>query len=85
MAALNLPFAKAIQSLEPTLDGAGSAVGPPPLGGIDARLEFGAFRQVVLAGRAEMPAFPDLAGSSLDELFAFLSSASGTGRRSAGG
>ena len=67
-----------------TLDGVGSAVGPPPLGGIDARLEFGAFRQVVLAGRAEMPAFPDLAGSSLDELFAFLSSASGTGRRSAG-
>ncbi len=66
-----------------SLDGAGSGVGPPALGGINTRIAFGAFRQVVLTGRAEMPAFPDLNGSSLDELFAFLSSASGASRGSA--
>jgi quinoprotein glucose dehydrogenase len=67
-----------------TLEDAGSRVGPPPLGGINARMQFSAFRQVVLTGRAEMPAFSDLNGSSLDELFAFLSSASWAGRESAG-
>jgi quinoprotein glucose dehydrogenase len=67
-----------------SLDQAGSGAGPSPLGGIDARMEFAAFRQVVLTGRGEMPAFPDLNGTPLDELFAFLSAGSEPGRGRAG-
>ena len=62
------------------MDAAGSAGGPPALAGINSRFEFDAFRQVVLAGRAEMPAFPDLDGPALNTLFTFLGSANGTGR-----
>ena len=53
------------------IDGAGSAGGPPPLAGTN-RLGFDAFRQVVLAGRTEMPAFADLEGPALTALHAFL-------------
>jgi quinoprotein glucose dehydrogenase len=55
------------------VNGAGSPVGPPALAGIDRRVAFDAFRQVVLAGRAEMPAFADLDGTSLNAVYAFLS------------
>jgi quinoprotein glucose dehydrogenase len=59
-----------------TLDATRSGGGAPPLAGIGARFQFDAFRQIVLSGRGEMPAFRDLSGSALDELFSFLSSAS---------
>jgi quinoprotein glucose dehydrogenase len=60
------------------VNGARSAAGPPTLAGINRRLDFEAFRQVVLAGRAEMPAFADLDGSTLTALFAFLGKENGT-------
>jgi quinoprotein glucose dehydrogenase len=60
------------------VNGAGSGIGPPALASIDRRFEFDAFRQVVLAGRAEMPAFPDLDATSLNALFAFLGDPDGT-------
>jgi glucose dehydrogenase len=53
-------------------NGAG-AVGPPALAGINTRMDLDAFRQVVLTGRAEMPAFPGLSGAEVSAVFGFLS------------
>jgi quinoprotein glucose dehydrogenase len=47
--------------------------GPPSLGGIDGRFTFDSFRQIVLAGRAEMPAFPNLDNEGLTALYTYLS------------
>jgi len=53
-------------------EGIGSASGPPALTGIGARLGVNAFRQVVLAGRGEMPAFSDLDNSAISALLEYL-------------
>jgi quinoprotein glucose dehydrogenase len=58
-------------------NGAGSALGPPKLAGVNTRLAFDAFRQVVLAGKAQMPAFPDVDNTALTAMFAFLSDPAG--------
>jgi quinoprotein glucose dehydrogenase len=60
------------------VNGARPAGGPPTLAGVDRRLDFEGFRQVVLAGRAEMPAFADLDSGALKALFAFLGTQNGT-------
>jgi quinoprotein glucose dehydrogenase len=57
-------------------DGTGSPAGPPALAG-DRRLNMDAFRQIVLSGRADMPAFGDLDAASIAALHAFLGSPSG--------
>ena len=57
-------------------NGHGSPAGPPALAG-DRRLELDAFRQIVLSGRADMPAFGDLDTASIAALHAFLGSPSG--------
>jgi quinoprotein glucose dehydrogenase len=57
----------------------GSSMGPPALAGINARFRFDSFRQVVLAGRAEMPAFSDLDDASLTALYGYLSGLTGSG------
>jgi quinoprotein glucose dehydrogenase len=57
-----------------TIDAANATVGPPPLAGIGSKLPLNAFRQVVLSGRGEMPAFRDVDGQPLVELFTFLNS-----------
>jgi quinoprotein glucose dehydrogenase len=52
-------------------NGEGSAGGPPPVAG-SSRLTLEAFRQIVLTGRAEMPAFSDLDAQAIGALHAFL-------------
>jgi len=64
--------------------GAGSTMGPPRIAEIDSRMAFDAFRVVVLSGRAQMPAFPDLDDAALTALFAYLSNPGG-GRAGRGG
>jgi quinoprotein glucose dehydrogenase len=59
------------------VNGAGAESGPPALAGVKSRLGFASFRQVVLAGRAEMPAFPDLDNTSLNALLAYLDNPDG--------
>jgi quinoprotein glucose dehydrogenase len=59
-------------------NGAGSGLGPPALANIGARLGFDSFRQIVLAGRAEMPAFPDLDNAALNSLYGYLGAPSGS-------
>ena len=59
--------------------GASSGLGPPALANIGARLGFDSFRQVVLAGRAEMPAFSDLDNAALNALYGYLGNPSGSG------
>ena len=54
-------------------NGKGSGGGPPALAG--SRLELDAFRQIVVTGRADMPAFGDLDAAAIAALHAFLSSA----------
>jgi quinoprotein glucose dehydrogenase len=61
------------------VNGTGSAGGPPPLARTN-RIAFDAFRQVVLAGKGEMPAFTDLEDTALNALYAFLGSPNGTDR-----
>jgi quinoprotein glucose dehydrogenase len=56
-----------------------SSGGIPALVG-PGRLPFDEFRQTVLIGRGEMPAFADLDVAALDALYAFLGSATGTSR-----
>jgi quinoprotein glucose dehydrogenase len=53
-------------------NGAGGGAGVPRIAGINARLEFAAFRQTVLGGRGEMPAF-SLDNAALTALYRFLS------------
>jgi quinoprotein glucose dehydrogenase len=65
-------------------NGAGASVGPPRLAGINSRLGFDAFRLVVLSGRGQMPAFPDLDDAALNALFEYLGNPGG-GRASRGG
>ena len=48
------------------VNGVRSGSGPPALAGVGSRLGFDAFRRVVLSGRAEMPAFPDLDNTDFD-------------------
>ena len=55
--------------------GAGSGSGPPALANVGARLGTANFRQVVLAGRAEMPAFADLGDSAINALLEYLGTA----------
>ncbi len=57
--------------------GAGSASGPPALTDIGARLGANAFRQVVVAGRGEMPGFADLDSSAISALLEFLNKSKG--------
>ena len=52
-------------------DGKGSAGGPPPLAGSN-RLDLEAFRQVVVSGRGDMPAFADLDAAATGALHSFL-------------
>ena len=54
------------------IKGIRSGSGPPALAGADARIGFDTFRQVVLSGRAEMPAFPDLDNATLNAILSFL-------------
>jgi len=58
-------------------EGAGSVSGPPALANIGARLGPGVFRQVVLGGRAEMPAFPDLDSAAISALLEYLAKPNG--------
>ena len=58
-------------------NGVGSAGGPPAVAGKN-RLAFEEFRQVVAAGKGEMPAFSDLDAASIAALHAFLGAASPT-------
>ena len=60
-------------------NGQGSAGGPPAVAG-SSRLELEPFRQVVVSGRAEMPAFADLDAAAINALHAFLQNPSGTER-----
>ena len=57
-------------------NGQGSAGGPPALGG-RGRFELDAFRQVVVAGRGEMPAFADMNTAAITALHTFLDSRGG--------
>jgi glucose dehydrogenase len=59
-------------------NGEGSAGGPPPVAG--SRLTLEAFRQVVVTGRADMPAFTDLDGEAIAALHAFLENPQRTDR-----
>jgi quinoprotein glucose dehydrogenase len=52
-------------------NGAGSAGGPPALGGA-SRIAFEAFRQATRAGKGKMPAFADLDDMAVSALYAFL-------------
>ena len=56
------------------------ASGPPALTNIGARLGPGVFRQVVLGGRAEMPAFPDLDSAAISALLEYLAKPNGKGQ-----
>lgn len=58
-------------------DRAGS-VAVPSVVGITRRLNFLEFRQLVLNGKGEMPAFPDLDGAGFTALYARLSELDGT-------
>ena len=58
-------------------NGQGSAGGPPAVAG-SSRLELEPFRQVVVSGRAEMPAFADLDAAAINAIHAFLQNPSGT-------
>jgi quinoprotein glucose dehydrogenase len=60
-------------------NGEGWAGGPAALAGTN-RLPFDEFRQIVLTGRAEMPAFADLDAAALDALYTFLGTSNGAGR-----
>jgi glucose dehydrogenase len=60
-------------------DRAGSA-GGPTLAGIGTRLALEDFRQVVLAGRGQMPAFPNLDDQNVSSLFTFLGGVNPAGR-----
>jgi quinoprotein glucose dehydrogenase len=62
----------------------GAAAGGPPLTGIGARMAYQDFRQVVLAGRGRMPAFPALDEATTTALFTFLGGRVGGGGRGAG-
>jgi quinoprotein glucose dehydrogenase len=57
------------------IKGVRSGSGPPALAGAGSRLGFDTFRRVVLSGRAEMPAFPDLDNTTLNAILNFLGSA----------
>jgi quinoprotein glucose dehydrogenase len=59
-------------------NGVRSGSGPPALAGVGSRMGFDAFRRVVLTGRAEMPAFPDLDNTTLNAILTFLGNAGGT-------
>jgi len=56
-------------------NGKGSGSGPPALAGTG--LELDAFRQIVVTGRADMPAFGDLDAAAIAALHGFLSTPSG--------
>src|SRR5204862_3085598 len=58
-------------------NGEGSAGGPPALAG-RGRFQLDAFRQIVIAGRAKMPAFADLNAAAIAALHAFLDSRGGS-------
>jgi len=58
-------------------NGEGSAGGPPALAG-RGRFEPDAFRQIVVAGRAKMPAFGDLNATAIAALHTFLDNRGGT-------
>jgi len=64
-------------------NGEGYGGGPPALAGIN-RLPFDAFRQIVLTGQAEMPAFRDLDAGAIDSLYAFLGTPNGASRVAGG-
>ena len=51
--------------------------GPPALAGIGGRVTFEEFRHVVLSGRGEMPAFPDLDNATLKAILTFVGGSSG--------
>ena len=57
------------------VNGVRSGSGPPALRGAGSRLGFDTFRRVVLSGRAEMPAFPDLDNATLNAMLTFLGNA----------
>jgi quinoprotein glucose dehydrogenase len=59
------------------VNGVRSGSGPPALAGVGGRLGFDEFRQIVLGGRAEMPAFRDLDNATLTAILAFLGAPSG--------
>jgi len=59
------------------VNGVRSGSGPPALAGAGSRLGFDAFRRVVLNGRAEMPAFPDVDSTTLNAILTFLGNAGG--------
>jgi quinoprotein glucose dehydrogenase len=58
-------------------NGQGSTGGPPALAGRN-RLELDAFRRVVVAGRAKMPAIRDLDTAAIAAVHAFLGNAAGS-------
>lgn len=58
------------------VNGAGSAGGPPALAGTN-RIAFDAFRQAVVSGKGEMPAFTDVEDTALTALYTFLGSPNG--------
>jgi quinoprotein glucose dehydrogenase len=58
------------------INGAGSGGGVPALAG-GSRLEADAFRQVVVRGKGEMPAFADLDVAAINAIYAFLDNAGG--------
>ena len=64
------------------VDGAGFVGGPPALAGAN-RIAFDAFRQAVLAGKGEMPAFADLEETPLNALYAFLAGPNESNRSTA--
>jgi len=60
------------------VNGMRDGAGPPALAGVGSRLGFDAFRRVVVGGRAEMPAFPDLDNTTLNAILTFLGNGGGT-------
>jgi quinoprotein glucose dehydrogenase len=58
-------------------NGRGAPNGPPALAG-QQRLALDAFRQVVITGRAKMPAFRDLDAAAISAVHAFLGGAAGS-------
>jgi quinoprotein glucose dehydrogenase len=58
------------------LAGSGEA---PSLAGVASRLTHSEFSMIVLSGKGQMPAHPDLSAESLDSLYTYLSNAGGAG------
>jgi quinoprotein glucose dehydrogenase len=60
-----------------------AGAGAPTLVGLGTRMAFPDFRQVILAGRGRMPAFPQVDDATMTALFAYLGGSAGAAGRGA--